>query len=152
MCSTIRLKFRSAVSYKIDGKETQQIPAQISGFEKIEPVYKKLPGWQTSTYGIDKYDQLPEKAKQYLEFIEKESGAKIAIISTGPDREQTMFMPEFVSMLDDGHADASGEIDRGPIRMTVLAVTWIANPGHEDEVAGDLHQAAERARARSRAA
>ena len=88
------------VSYKIDGKETQQIPAQISTFEKIEPVYKKVPGWKTNTYGVDKYDQLPQKAKQYLEFIEKESRAKIAIISTGPDREQTIFMPEFVSMLD----------------------------------------------------
>jgi adenylosuccinate synthase len=89
-----------AVSYKLDGKETPQIPAQISGFERIEPVYKKLPGWQTNTCGIDKYDQLPEKAKKYLEFVEKESGAKVAIISTGPDREQTIFMPEFVKMLD----------------------------------------------------
>jgi adenylosuccinate synthase len=88
------------VSYKIDGEETQQIPAQISEFEKMEPVYKRLPGWHTNTYGIDKYEQLPEKAKQYLQFIEQESGAKIAIISTGPDREQTIFMPEFGRMLD----------------------------------------------------
>jgi len=88
------------VSYKIDGKETQQIPAQISGFEKIEPVYRKLPGWQTSTFGVDNYDQLPENAKRYLEFVEKESGAKVGIVSTGPDREQTMFMPEFHAMLE----------------------------------------------------
>ena len=88
------------ISYKIDGKETQQIPAQISGFEKIEPVYRKLPGWQTSTYGVDNYDKLPENAKRYLEFVEKESGAKVGIVSTGPDREQTMFMPEFAKMLD----------------------------------------------------
>ncbi len=88
------------VGYKIDGNETQQIPAQSSGFEKIEPVYAKLPGWQTSTFGIDSYDQLPEKAKRYLEFVEKESGAKVGIISTGPDREQTMFVPEFMAMLD----------------------------------------------------
>ena len=88
------------VSYKIDGKETQQIPAQISGFEKIEPVYTKLPGWQTSTFGIDSYDRLPQQAKRYLEFLEKESGAKIGIVSTGPDREQTMFTPEFLAMLD----------------------------------------------------
>ena len=88
------------VSYKIDGKETQQIPAQISGFEKIEPVYRKLPGWQSSTFGIDNYDKLPDNAKRYLEFVEKESGAKVGIVSTGPDREQTMFMPEFRAMLD----------------------------------------------------
>ena len=89
------------VSYKIDGKETQQIPAQISGYEKIEPVYRKLPGWQTSTFGVDSYDKLPEKAKRYLEFVEKESGAKVGIVSTGPDREQTMVIPEFARMLDD---------------------------------------------------
>ncbi len=88
------------VSYKIDGKETQQIPAQISGFEKIEPVYRKLPGWQTSTFGIDNHDKLPDNAKRYLEFVEKESGAKVGIVSTGPDREQTMFMPEFHAMLE----------------------------------------------------
>ncbi len=88
------------VSYKIDGKETQQIPAQISGFEKIEPVYRKLPGWQSSTFGVDNYDQLPDNAKRYLEFVEKESGAKVGIVSTGPDREQTMFMPEFHAMLE----------------------------------------------------
>ncbi|MGC2108876.1 MAG: adenylosuccinate synthase [Candidatus Korobacteraceae bacterium] len=88
------------VSYKIDGKETQQIPAQISGYEKIEPLYTKLPGWHSNTFGIDSYDLLPEKAKQYLEFVEKESGAKVGIVSTGPDREQTMVIPEFAKMLD----------------------------------------------------
>jgi adenylosuccinate synthase len=88
------------VRYKLDGQQTERIPAQISGFEKIEPVYTKLPGWQAATFGINCYDQLPDKAKQYLQFVERESGAKIAIISTGPDREQTIFMPEFAQMLD----------------------------------------------------
>ncbi len=89
------------VSYKVEGKESVEIPAQASGFEKIEPIYTKLPGWRTSTFGINCYDQLPEKAKRYLKFVEKESGAKIAIISTGPDREQTIFMPEFLHMLSE---------------------------------------------------
>jgi len=88
------------VSYKVDGKETQEIPAQASGYEKIEPVYTKLPGWETNTFGIDNYDRLPEKAKRYLEFVEKESGAKVGIVSTGPDREQTMFVPDFTKTLD----------------------------------------------------
>jgi len=88
------------VGYKIDGKETQQVPAQISGFEKLEPVFARQPGWQTSTSGINHHDALPAKAKNYLQFVEKESGAKIGIISTGPDREQTIFMPEFQAMLD----------------------------------------------------
>jgi adenylosuccinate synthase len=88
------------VSYKLDGKETQQIPAQNSSFERIEPVYTKLPGWQSATFGVNHYEKLPPKAKEYLNFVEKESGAKIAIISTGPDREQTIFMPAFLAMLD----------------------------------------------------
>ena len=88
------------VGYKIDGKETQEIPAQASGYEKIEPIYAKLPGWHCETYGIDKYDRLPAKAKSYLAFVEKETSAKVGIISTGPDREQTIFVDAFSSALD----------------------------------------------------
>ena len=86
--------------YRRGGRLSDTIPADVSGFDEIEPVYTKLPGWQTSTFGIDSYDRLPEKAKRYLEFVEKESGAKVGIVSTGPDREQTMFVPEFLAMLD----------------------------------------------------
>ena len=53
-----------------------------------------------STFGIDSYDRLPEKAKRYLEFVEKESGAKVGIVSTGPDREQTMVVAEFARVLE----------------------------------------------------
>ena len=88
------------VGYKIDGKETLEIPAQASGYEKIEPIYTKLPGWQSETFGIANYDQLPAKAKSYLDFIEKETTAKVGIISTGPDREQTIFVNAFSSALD----------------------------------------------------
>jgi adenylosuccinate synthase len=93
------------VGYKVDGKDTQEIPAQASGYEKIEPIYTKLPGWHCETYGIDRYDRLPTKAKSYLEFVERESGAKVGIVSTGPDREQTVFVEQFSRMLD----DVSGE-------------------------------------------
>ena len=88
------------VGYKVNGKETQEIPAQASGYEKIEPVYTKLPGWHSTTYGIDKYEQLPPKAKSYLDFVEKETSAKVGIVSTGPDREQTIFVDAFTSALD----------------------------------------------------
>jgi len=88
------------VGYKVDGKETQEIPAQASGYEKIEPIYTTLPGWHCETYGIADYEHLPPKAKSYLEFIEKETGAKVGIISTGPDREQTVFVEQFSSALD----------------------------------------------------
>jgi adenylosuccinate synthase len=89
------------VGYKIDGKATEEIPAQAASFDKIEPIYTRMPGWHTSTFGIDSYERLPEKAKKYLAFLERETGAKVGIVSTGPDREQTAFTPEFAQMLDD---------------------------------------------------
>jgi adenylosuccinate synthase len=61
----------------------------------VEPVYEKLPGWKKSTEGAASFDELPKKAQEYLRFIERESGAKIGMVSTGPDRDQTMLLPEF---------------------------------------------------------
>jgi adenylosuccinate synthase len=87
------------VGYRIDGKPTIEAPAQASGFEKIECVYQKLPGWRTSTEGITEYGKLPKTARDYLTFVEKEAGAKIGMISTGPDRDHTIFVDEFVTCL-----------------------------------------------------
>jgi adenylosuccinate synthase len=87
------------VGYKIDGKQTMEAPAQASGYDKIEGVYRKFPGWKTSTEGITKFDKLPRKTKEYLAFLEKETGAKIGMVSTGPDRDHTIFMDDFVREL-----------------------------------------------------
>ena len=89
------------VSYKIDGKETDEIPAQDSGFAKIECVYEKMPGWRTSTVGVTEFEKLPKVARDYLAFIEKRSGSRIGVVSTGPGREQTIFVDEFIDTLRD---------------------------------------------------
>ncbi|HXS12425.1 MAG TPA: adenylosuccinate synthase [Acidobacteriaceae bacterium] len=81
--------------YKIDGKVADVIPADIRGFRAIEPVYTTLPGWKSSTAGITEYDKLPKAAQDYLSFIAKESGAAIGMISTGPDRAETMMVNGF---------------------------------------------------------
>src|ERR1700743_877755 len=86
--------------YRIDGKDTDLIPADVSGLERIEPVYTKLKGWQTTTEGVANVDDLPKLAQEYLHFVERESGAKIGMVSTGPDREQTMELPGFRAALD----------------------------------------------------
>jgi adenylosuccinate synthase len=86
-------------SYKIDGKVTDVIPADIVGFKKIEPVYTIMPGWMSSTEGITEHDKLPKKAQEYLKFIEKESGARVGMISTGPDRVQTINSSGFEELL-----------------------------------------------------
>ncbi|HEY4355694.1 MAG TPA: adenylosuccinate synthase [Acidobacteriaceae bacterium] len=85
--------------YKIDGKVSDVVPADVRGFKSIEPIYTTLPGWKTSTEGITEYDKLPRTAQDYLKFIERESGARIGMISTGPDRVQTITTPEFEEAL-----------------------------------------------------
>jgi len=87
------------VGYKINGKVTAEIPAHGSGFDGIECVYQSLPGWRTSTQGITQLEKLPQAAREYLTFLEKESGARIGMVSTGPGREQTMFADSFVTAL-----------------------------------------------------
>ena len=87
------------VGYKIDGKPTAEVPAEASGWDKIECVYEKRPGWRTSTVGITDYEKLPELAREYLAFIEKEAGARVGMISTGPDRDHTILVNEFVTEL-----------------------------------------------------
>jgi adenylosuccinate synthase len=86
--------------YRIDGKETDLIPADVSGLERIEPVYTRLKGWQTNTEGVRCFEDMPKLAQEYLRFLERESGAKIGMVSTGPDREQTMEMPGFRAALE----------------------------------------------------
>src|SRR5882757_4255884 len=85
--------------YKINGKLTDVIPADIRGYESIMPVYTTLKGWNCSTEGITEFEKLPKLAQDYLKFLEKESGAKIGMVSTGPDRAQTMTLPAFAEEL-----------------------------------------------------
>jgi adenylosuccinate synthase len=86
--------------YRIDGKMTDEVPADVAGLQKIEPVYTILKGWRQKTEGITDFEKLPKEAQEYLRFQERESGAKIGMVSTGPDREQTMFLPDFAVALD----------------------------------------------------
>ncbi|HXR38421.1 MAG TPA: adenylosuccinate synthase [Terracidiphilus sp.] len=92
------------VGYEIGGKTTDEIPADVDGLEQVKPVYTTLKGWQTSTEGITEFDKLPQAARDYLRFQERESGARIGMVSTGPDREQTMVLPEFAAALNEIHA------------------------------------------------
>jgi adenylosuccinate synthase len=92
------------VGYQLDGKVSDEIPADVQGLERIKPVYTTLKGWRASTEGITEFDKLPKAAQEYLRFQERESGAKIGMVSTGPDRDQTMVLPEFAAAIDEIHA------------------------------------------------
>jgi len=87
------------VGYRIEGKKTEEAPAQDSGYGRIECLYENLLGWRTSTQGITKLEKLPKAAREYLTFLERETGARIGVVSTGPGREQTMFVDEFAVKL-----------------------------------------------------
>jgi adenylosuccinate synthase len=91
------------IGYEAGGRVSDEIPADVHGLEAIKPVYTTLKGWRESTEGITDFDRLPQAARDYLRFQERESGAKIGMVSTGPDREQTMLLPEFAAALDGMH-------------------------------------------------
>jgi len=90
--------------YDIDGKITDEIPADVQGLESFKPVYTTLKGWRQSTEGITEFEKLPQAAREYLRFQERESGARIGMVSTGPDRAQTMLLPDFAQALESIHA------------------------------------------------
>jgi adenylosuccinate synthase len=86
-------------SYKINGKPAHSIPADVRGLESIVPVYSVHKGWEQSTEGITEFAELPQIARDYIQFIEDRSEARIGMISTGPGREQTITHPEFARAL-----------------------------------------------------
>ena len=91
------------IGYEINGKVTDEIPADVHGLESIKPRYTTLKGWRESTEGITHFEKLPQAAQEYLRFQERESGARIGMVSTGPDREQTMLLPDFAAALHEFH-------------------------------------------------
>jgi len=67
-----------------------EMPAENALLEKIEPVYEEIPGWQTATSGIGRFEDLPRAAREYIAFLEERTGVEVGCISTGPDRSQTI--------------------------------------------------------------
>jgi adenylosuccinate synthase len=78
------------VAYSIDGNVTMEMPATVRELAKAKPIYETLPGWKSSTVGISDWDQLPEAAKRYVEFLEAKTGVEAGCVSTGPERMQTI--------------------------------------------------------------
>ncbi|HLN56332.1 MAG TPA: adenylosuccinate synthase [Bacteroidales bacterium] len=76
-------------SYKVDGKECTELPYMID--EVIEPVYTEMEGWDENISVIKSYDSLPAALKNFISFIEKETGVPITMVSVGPDRDETIY-------------------------------------------------------------
>jgi adenylosuccinate synthase len=75
-----------------DGSVTNVTPLAAEGYEKVTPVYEEVPGWSDNTFGVTDYEKLPEAARNYIKRLEEITGVPIDIISTGPDRVETMIV------------------------------------------------------------
>lgn len=78
------------VGYEIDGKVTKDFPTTAM-LKRAKPVYEVLPGWNSDIRGIKEYDKLPENCRRYIEFIEKELGVPVKMVSNGPGRHEIIF-------------------------------------------------------------
>ena len=79
---------RVATAYEIDGERTERFPYSVEG--RIEPVYREFEGWKCDLRQAKSYDEFPPQFKTYVEFIERETGVPVKIISVGPDRSETV--------------------------------------------------------------
>ena len=78
------------VGYLYKGEKIDIMPAGADAVAECEPIYEEFPGWKESTFGIQKWEDLPESAQRYLTRLAEVAGAPIAVVSTGPDRVQTI--------------------------------------------------------------
>jgi adenylosuccinate synthase len=78
------------VGYQLEGSFSEILPVGAEELERCHPVYEELPGWMESTVGIRSYESLPKGARDYLKRIEELAGVPVDLISTGPDREETI--------------------------------------------------------------
>ena len=85
-------EIKMCISYELNGKQTNYLPAAVEDQLKIRPIYKVFKGWKSSTKGVKEFDKLPENAKIYVKELEKFVEAKISSISTSPERQDTILI------------------------------------------------------------
>ncbi len=90
------------VGYRLGDEPIAGLPITVDRFADYQPIYEDMPGWLTSTVGITRYEDLPENARRYLARIEELAGVPLDIISTGPDREQTIVLRHPFDVADEG--------------------------------------------------
>jgi adenylosuccinate synthase len=83
-------EIQAATRYKIDGRETREWPSASPSFDSIEPVYAKHPGWTEDITRTRRFEDLPKNARAYVEWLEREVGVPIVMLSVGPEREQVI--------------------------------------------------------------
>ncbi len=89
-------ELRVCVAYEIDGVRTEQFPVDTVMLDRAKPIYETIPGWSESTRSITEQSQLNAGARAYIEKLEEVVGVQAKIISTGPRREETLALTDFI--------------------------------------------------------
>ena len=87
-------KIHICTGYKLDGKELDYLPSSQMAQANVEPIYEEMDGWQDSTYGARSWADLPAAAVKYVRHIEELIGAPVALLSTSPERDDTILMKD----------------------------------------------------------
>jgi adenylosuccinate synthase len=87
-------EIKVCVGYEIEGERVERMPSSLSHLERARPIYETLKGWKSSTKGISDPSQLPANAREYIRFIEDFTGTEVIMLSTGPKREEYLWLRE----------------------------------------------------------
>ena len=87
-------EIKICTSYSMNGETLMLPPSSADEYDVCVPNYVTMPGWNTSTVGIESWDALPQEAKDYIRFLEAEVGVPVSILSTGPDRSETLVITD----------------------------------------------------------
>jgi len=87
-------EIKVCIGYKLNGKVCESLPAVSQDLRQIEPMYATLPGWKSSTLGTTEINSLPTNARRYIEFLSEQIGTEIGLVSTGPERMQTIIVQD----------------------------------------------------------
>jgi len=85
-------KIKVCVGYELDGKRLKSFPTNVDQLSLVKPIYETLDGWNSDITNCERYEDLPKKTIEYLDFISQKSGIKIDIVSVGPKRKQTFYV------------------------------------------------------------
>ncbi|HUE82442.1 MAG TPA: adenylosuccinate synthase [Pyrinomonadaceae bacterium] len=85
-------EIKVCIGYKLNGKICDSLPAVSQDLRNVEPIYETLPGWKSSTVGTTEMNSLPANARRYVDFLSEQIGVEIGLVSTGPERSQTIIV------------------------------------------------------------
>ena len=91
-------EIKVCVGYETKGRQETDFPASLALLENCKPVFKTFPGWKANTFALRKLEDLPSNARKYVDFLEDFLQMPVAMISTSPERDDTVFYPAFDSL------------------------------------------------------